>query len=973
MVIKITKIFTEKKIKIIAIIVCVLMLATTVPVNVAAEETPRSFQQLTPRNNGESVIGKIPRPIDEKRGYFDSLIDQNGNIVYFYELGNKIGFCTGRYNISTGLWETLTPTGWSANPDAIPLSIGDGFFTTSGMSFGTPRYRFLRLTDTTNEIFAVVTGIGRYGVFDFDEHGDPFNYVLQGDKWLNRYSSVTTTNPLVRSAVVYTYRWSANFGFATNGQGQGLLIAFGALSDSGPKGFFPARYDQDQESLNKNAYWVNWRNNNGDIGWDSSGAYQRVFSGLPWSGASIFEVGYAGHSPVGSDVYLINANHAVFRYDDGNQTWYIWNNNHWEPDLGQSTYQNVFTSMYYSNPNNGAILRCGNEVLLFQNNFRIADGYAKNISIRYVKTDGTSSYNLVSSDADVPGIPPLSFKHITPFWRTNPYTILNDPAGNIVIYYMIDNTTTKLGELYRVMYNGQWNTPEGPFYRSSHPANETSVLNAIYPEPEQGSSPIVFLNDGDKILCLGDASDLLWANEQPVVLTDEIPPLANINSSLFSWNCSFVNQASDNQVAWFLATDADGYLYTLQTFSYPIAIFPPDANTSENSVYWGHDWSDGLAFPGPLAVDNSRNRIFFFDQLDSQPGTLNARIRWLSTAYRTQFIYNYGGNHMFPENNGIIWYNGVALKMPTGIVIDEAAGLLYASSSITGEIYKFDISFTSQNYPINQGVFISGLGGPTGMTQDENGRFYIVESTKHRVSIFEPNGSYVESFGTMGRGPGQFYYPTHIAYSPDYGLFYVADPQNYRVQVFDRNHQFITQWGIWPNCFSHNFTQLGGITAKGQFLYVSTYNAYANQINFSGYKGFIHRFKIQDEAPTNVHISQPLNGTTIYHPIAVGFTAQDDWGIEQAELLVDGQVVGTTTYTRIKNISDFFYWIPRVLKNGKHMLTVRITDLRGQKTVSENITIFTLVPIPTRVPLPKTYTDNPSRDVLLHYYVNYTI
>jgi hypothetical protein len=968
--------------QIITFLICVLMIVTTFPTHSSAEP-PRSVQQLTPRNNGESIISNLPPLDDNRKNYFDSLIDQNGNIVFFYELGETTGFCTGRYNISTGYWETLTPTGWSANADAIPQPIGGEFFTTAGLCFGKPSYRFLRLTDTSNDIFAVVSGTGKFGVLGYDEHGNPFNYILQGATWFNRFAGSTATTQ-ERHTVVDTYRWSAGFDFDTNGRGQGLIVAPGVLnSDSGPKGFYPARYDQDRGALNKNIFWVNWRNSNGNIGWNTSGAYQRVFTGLPWVSERILKVGYAGPSSLGSDVYLMNADHAVFRYDDGNQTWYIWNNNRWEHDQGQSTYQEVFSSQYYGQMNDyGDILRCGNEVVLFQSDYETIGGYYRNIHIRYVKTDGSTNYNIITPDATVPGIPTLSFKQMSTFWTTKPYTILNDPAGHIVIYYLVDNATTQCGELFRVTYDGQWNTPEGPFYTSVFPANETSFLNVIYPKPEQGSSPLVFMWENNTLLCLGNANEPLWSNEHPVVFTDGIPPLTDIDPSLFLWEYGFVNQAintnenyqmSDDDTAWFLATDADGYLYALQTFSYPITIFPPGTDTGDNSVFWGHDWSDGIGFPGPLVVDNTRQRIFFLDQLDSQSGTLNARIRWLNLSYRTQFIYRYGGTYTFPENGGNIWYNVVAVKTPLGMVIDEPSGLLYTSSAITGEIRKFNISFTSQNHPIDKGVFISGLSGPTSIARDENGRFYIVESTKHRVSIFEPDGTYIESFGTFGRGPGQFCYPTQITYTQDYGLFYVGDPQNHRIQVFDSNHEFLTQWSTWPNNCSHNFSQLGGITAKGQFLYVSTYNSYPHPINFSSYKGYIQRFKIHDEPPTNVQIISPQNNANVISPIQVTFSTQDDWGIAKVELLVNGQVVANTSYLRLKNISDVLYWAheqsghgshtwddqmentirskPLPERFGRHILAVRITDLQGQITLSENITVYILMHIPLKKPL----------------------
>ena len=63
-------------------------------------------------------------------------------------------------------------------------------------------------------------------------------------------------------------------------------------------------------------------------------------------------------------------------------------------------------------------------------------------------------------------------------------------------------------------------------------------------------------------------------------------------------------------------------------------------------------------------------------------------------------------------------------------------------------------------------------------------------SSVHR---FTPEGEFVSSFGSPGRGPGQFMVPHSVRVSQD-GRVYVADRENHRVQVFTNEGEFLSEW-----------------------------------------------------------------------------------------------------------------------------------------------------------------------------------
>ena len=60
-------------------------------------------------------------------------------------------------------------------------------------------------------------------------------------------------------------------------------------------------------------------------------------------------------------------------------------------------------------------------------------------------------------------------------------------------------------------------------------------------------------------------------------------------------------------------------------------------------------------------------------------------------------------------------------------------------------------------------------------------------------TVLPPDGSHIASFGSPGRGPGEFIVPHSIRVSAD-GRVYVADRENNRVQVFTGDGEFVDQW-----------------------------------------------------------------------------------------------------------------------------------------------------------------------------------
>jgi DNA-binding beta-propeller fold protein YncE len=74
------------------------------------------------------------------------------------------------------------------------------------------------------------------------------------------------------------------------------------------------------------------------------------------------------------------------------------------------------------------------------------------------------------------------------------------------------------------------------------------------------------------------------------------------------------------------------------------------------------------------------------------------------------------------------------------------------------------------------------FGLPAGVDLDEKGNVYVIDSFHFTIQVYSPGGQRLAETGTMGDGPGAFYFPRGIAVAPN-GMIYVADSNNGRVQA----------------------------------------------------------------------------------------------------------------------------------------------------------------------------------------------
>jgi DNA-binding beta-propeller fold protein YncE len=94
---------------------------------------------------------------------------------------------------------------------------------------------------------------------------------------------------------------------------------------------------------------------------------------------------------------------------------------------------------------------------------------------------------------------------------------------------------------------------------------------------------------------------------------------------------------------------------------------------------------------------------------------------------------------------------------------------------------------------------MSGLGHnefnmPSDIAIGPNDDIYVSDGyANSRVMRFSADGKFKHSWGTKGKGPGQFNLVHNIAIDKK-GRVYIADRENERVQIFDADGNFLDQW-----------------------------------------------------------------------------------------------------------------------------------------------------------------------------------
>lgn len=211
--------------------------------------------------------------------------------------------------------------------------------------------------------------------------------------------------------------------------------------------------------------------------------------------------------------------------------------------------------------------------------------------------------------------------------------------------------------------------------------------------------------------------------------------------------------------------------------------------------------SDGRIFSKPFGVAAKNGLVVVTD-----------------TVLRKGFIFNLRRQKVYPL--GRVGKKGVLIK-PLGVTIDANAQIYIADVSAKKVIvydafgmYLRDIGdFGDLDRPVDVAV---SADGKKIYVMDAGG----IDSRRHRVVVYSPEGLKLFEFGWRGGAAGEFNLPTQVEIGPD-GAVYVLDAGNFRVQVFSEDGQFQRAWGGVGRSFGDFARPRGLAVGNDGNIYVS--------------------------------------------------------------------------------------------------------------------------------------------------------
>jgi len=131
------------------------------------------------------------------------------------------------------------------------------------------------------------------------------------------------------------------------------------------------------------------------------------------------------------------------------------------------------------------------------------------------------------------------------------------------------------------------------------------------------------------------------------------------------------------------------------------------------------------------------------------------------------------------------------------------------------------------------------FSNPIGVTVDQrNNQIVVADMGIHRIQVFDEKGGFIRAFGSSGGGDGQLSDPSAIVVDSQ-GNYFVAEIGNHRVSVFNSNGQFVRKFGSKGNGNGQLSSPGGiGLMSKGNIAVCENSNSRVSIFNSQG--NFIH-------------------------------------------------------------------------------------------------------------------------------------
>ena len=365
-----------------------------------------------------------------------------------------------------------------------------------------------------------------------------------------------------------------------------------------------------------------------------------------------------------------------------------------------------------------------------------------------------------------------------------PYGVDLDVNNNV---YVADSTNHRIQVFNTTgVYQNQFGTAPPP---NTQPGpGEFTMLRRVAVQPGV-SNPDVYGADlwGYRVTRMSQTAGFNLTYRQSFPLTAVAPPdgLFNEPSGVYVdashvYVADSVNQRMQRfdatTGAWQMKWGERGWGGDLLGFNWPRDL---TLSTATNTI-WVADTKNGrLVEFDPSGVATGRT----FGSIGSAIGQFNRP--YAVEAYGTSVIVADAANNRvqrwdmggtFPPTQPV-WTAG-SIGNPQDVTIDGST--VIATDTRNNRLIRLDIATGAQ---IGGYLGVGSLHSPEGVAVDGSGNIWVGDRAYNRIVELSSAGTFVQAFGNLGTGHGQFNHPTHVAV---FGTkLYVCDVWNDRVEVFD--------------------------------------------------------------------------------------------------------------------------------------------------------------------------------------------